>query len=77
MKNKMSYEDAFNELQAIVGDIEKGDIAIDILSEKVKRAAFLIKFCRTTLTTTEEDVNEILRELDAGSGKSQRTDNQD
>ena len=37
---------------------------IDELSEKVKRAAQLIKICKSKLSTTEEDVNKILRELD-------------
>jgi len=39
---------------------------VDELSEKVKRAALLIKICKQKLTTTEEDVNKILKELEAG-----------
>jgi exodeoxyribonuclease VII small subunit len=30
----------------------------------VKRAAELIKFCKLKLSTTEEDVNQILKELE-------------
>ena len=37
---------------------------VDQLSEKVKKAAFLIKICKSKLATTEEDVNEILKELE-------------
>jgi exodeoxyribonuclease VII small subunit len=68
MSESISYTDAFAELQEIVADIEGGEISVDQLSEKVKRAAFLIKVCKTKLTTTEEDVNKILKELD-GSGE--------
>jgi exodeoxyribonuclease VII small subunit len=64
MKEKLNYTDAFKELQGIVTEIEQGEISVDELSEKVKRATTLIKFCKLKLTTTEEDVNAILKELD-------------
>ena len=64
MTQKINYEEAFNELQQIVEDIENGEISVDTLSEKVKRAAQLIKFCKNKLITTEEDVNKILKELE-------------
>lgn len=60
----MNYTEAFEELQQIVSDIEDGEITVDELSVKVKRASELIKVCRTKLTSTEEDVNKILGELD-------------
>ncbi len=65
MGNKINYTEAFGELQEIVSQIEEGEISVDELSEKVKRAATLIKICKTKLTTTEEDVDQILKELDA------------
>lgn len=60
-----NYTDAFEELQSIVTEIEQGEISVDELSEKVKRAALLIKICKAKLSTTEEDVNVILKELDS------------
>jgi len=65
MSDKINYTDAFIELQEIVSQIEEGEISVDELSEKVKRAAKLIKICKTKLTTTEEDVDKILKELDS------------
>ncbi len=65
MAQEIDYTKAFEELQNIVSEIEKGEISVDELSAKVKRAATLIKVCRKKLSTTEEDVNQILRELDA------------
>ena len=67
MKQEINYTDAFNELQTIVSDIEQGEISVDELSEKVKRAAHLITICKRKLTTTEEDVSKILKELDSTS----------
>ena len=64
MENQMNYTDAFDELQEIVEQMENGEITVDELSLKVKRAAELIKICKQKLTTTEEDVNQILKELE-------------
>ncbi len=69
MSKKINYTDAFAELQDIVAEIEAGELSVDELSEKVKRAASLIKICKSKLATTEEDVTQILKDLDkAGSG---------
>ena len=65
MSEKINYTNAFEELQAIVTEIEQGEITVDELSKKVKRAAELIKICKARLSTTEEDVNKILRELES------------
>jgi exodeoxyribonuclease VII small subunit len=58
------YTIAFQELQELVQQIEEGDISVDDLAEKVKKAAELIKICKTKLRSTEEDVNRILQELE-------------
>lgn len=63
MKEELSYTAAFDELQDIVQEIEQGEITVDKLSEKVKRAAYLIDFCKKKLSSTEEDVRKILQEL--------------
>jgi exodeoxyribonuclease VII small subunit len=65
MANEINYTEAFEELQQIVRDMEDGEITVDELAVKVKRAAELIKVCKNKLTTTEENVNEILKELEA------------
>ncbi|WP_345230439.1 exodeoxyribonuclease VII small subunit [Olivibacter ginsenosidimutans] len=64
MDNQLSYISAFEELQTIVEEIEDGEISVDELSDKVKRAALLIKICKSKLTETEADVNKILEDLD-------------
>lgn len=69
MNSQLSYTSAFEELQTIVEEIEDGEISIDELSNKVKRAALLIKICKGKLTETEADVNKILEDLDKESLK--------
>ena len=70
MSETINYTLAFQELQQIVNDIENGEISVDELSEKVKRAAQLIRICKTKLTTTEEDVNKILKDLESAADES-------
>lgn len=65
---KPNYSEAFEELQTIVSEIEEGEITVDELSAKVKRAAQLIKICKVKLISTEEDVNKILKELETSNG---------
>lgn len=58
-KNKeINYQDALNELEAIVSAIEEDDLDIDKLSEEVKRALELIQYCRQKLRNTEEDIQK-------------------
>lgn len=67
MGDQINYTEAFEELQHIVSEIEDGQITVDELSEKVKRAAVLIKICRAKLQSTEEDVTEILKDLESSA----------
>lgn len=64
MNENPNYAQAFEELQQIVSEIEEGEISVDELSEKVKRAALLIRICKEKLSATEEDVSKILKDLD-------------
>lgn len=59
-----SYTIAFEELQAIVREMEDGEISVDLLAAKVKRASELIQICKNKLHNTEEDVQKILKELE-------------
>jgi len=68
MNEKPTYKEAFEELQTIVSEIQDGEISVDELSDKVKRAALLIKVCKNKLTATEGDVHKILQELEAAEG---------
>ncbi|HUH75541.1 MAG TPA: exodeoxyribonuclease VII small subunit [Chitinophagales bacterium] len=65
MNKETNYTEAFEELKLIVSEIEQGEISVDQLSEKVKRAAELIKICKEKLTSTENDVSKILKELES------------
>lgn len=64
MTNKtLKYDDAMLELEELVREMEYGEISVDELSEKIKRSAYLIKFCKSKLKSTEENVAEIIKEM--------------
>lgn len=69
MSDTPTYSEAFEELQQIVFEIESGEISVDQLSEKVKRATLLIRICKQKLTTTEEDVNRLLSDLERAASE--------
>ena len=66
--NELTYASAIAELEAIVNEIESGEVDVDILTAKVKRASELIKFCNVRLKGTQDEVNRILAELGEKEG---------
>jgi exodeoxyribonuclease VII small subunit len=61
---QISYSRALNELEKIIAEIESEETDLDVLSEKVKKAASLIKLCRQKLRSTEEEVKKALSEIE-------------
>jgi exodeoxyribonuclease VII small subunit len=64
MEKTLTYEAAYQELAAIAREIESESVSVDILAEKVKRAAVLIAYCQTKLRSTEAEVNKIIAQMD-------------
>ncbi|MDD2314760.1 MAG: exodeoxyribonuclease VII small subunit [Proteiniphilum sp.] len=60
---KLTFTAAKKELEAIVKAIESGEMDVDILTEKVKRASELIAFCKEKLTKTENELQKILDDI--------------
>jgi len=62
-KNEPNYAEASGELDEILDAIEQGSADVDVLSEKVERAATLIKLCRDKLAKTELKVEKVVADL--------------
>jgi exodeoxyribonuclease VII small subunit len=62
-----SYAEASTELETILTEIESGEIDLDLLSEKVERAAALLAMCRARLASTETKVKKVVADLHAGT----------
>ena len=63
-KKEQTYGEAMQELQDIMGSIENDDLDVDILLEKVKKAATLIKFCKDKQQKTNVEIQKILDEIE-------------
>lgn len=60
LEKNLKYEAALDRLQEIVNLLERKEIKIDDLSDKVKEAKALVEFCREKLDETEEEINKII-----------------
>ncbi|NOY96251.1 MAG: exodeoxyribonuclease VII small subunit [Chlorobi bacterium] len=61
---KITYKEAIAEVEEILGQIETEELDVDVLAEKVKRVSVLIKLCKDKLQKTNEQVEQILKEMD-------------
>lgn len=60
-----TYNEAIEKLRQIVAAIEKDELDVDLLSEKVKEASRLIKLCKEKLYKVDADVQKVLEGLEA------------
>ncbi|MCR9246488.1 MAG: exodeoxyribonuclease VII small subunit [bacterium] len=60
-----SYSEATSELDDILREIESGTIDLDVLSDKVERAAGLLAVCREKLAATETKVKKVVDDMAA------------
>ena len=58
----MKYKKYFEELQIIIEELESGDVDIDELASKIKRAQKLIENCEKILADTQKNIEKILVE---------------
>ena len=55
-----SYNKSLKELEDILTQIENGDLDLDSLSSKVKRATFLLNECKKNLRETSKLINDVI-----------------
>ncbi|KIC38539.1 exodeoxyribonuclease VII small subunit [Ruegeria sp. ANG-R] len=61
---QMTFEQAMKELEAVVGQLERGDVALDRSIELYERGAKLKKRCEDELKRAEEKVAAITLDAD-------------
>jgi exodeoxyribonuclease VII small subunit len=63
-KVKLSYTEAANELEFILAELESNsEVNMDIIADKVKRATFLMEFCKKQLHELDEELEKIIEDL--------------
>jgi exodeoxyribonuclease VII small subunit len=60
----LTYAGAMSELEVILAELERDDVDIDHLTERVARAAALIEFCRTRIEAARVDVTRLVEDLE-------------
>jgi exodeoxyribonuclease VII small subunit len=68
----LKYGEAAAELDSILRKIEEGNVDLDDLSEKVQRAAELIRICREKLEATEIRVRKVVEEIATAPDSGER-----
>lgn len=64
-EKKQTYEQAYQELEQIMEDLQENKVSVDELTAKVKRAVALITFCNEMLRATEAEVEKLVKKLGA------------
>ncbi|MFD1256951.1 exodeoxyribonuclease VII small subunit [Mucilaginibacter terrae] len=60
----LTYDEAYRELDEIHDSLVNGEVPVDVLAEKLKRTAFLVKYCKEKLQSADKDVNAIISEME-------------
>ncbi len=63
-KKKIGYVEAVEEMEEILSLIERNELDVDELAEKVQRVSVLLKMCKEKLHKTETEVENILKEIE-------------
>ena len=66
-KKPQRYIDAINEIEQIITEIENNELDVYDLTEKIRRASELLKFCKTKLRATEEEIQKIISDFEEDS----------
>lgn len=67
-KQTLTYSQAATEVEKILQSIENQALDVDQLTEQLKRASELIRFCKKRLRATEAEVDQVLKELEDQDG---------
>lgn len=63
-QKKLTYNQAISEIEEILAKMENEELDVDELSDKVKRVSELVRFCRSKLKNTEEEVEKVLKDME-------------
>ncbi|MCF8223460.1 MAG: exodeoxyribonuclease VII small subunit [Bacteroidales bacterium] len=63
-ENKPTFNKAVEELENILEEIESGEMDVDELAGKVKRASELLKLCQSKLRDTEKEIDGIIDKME-------------
>ncbi|MEP7195839.1 MAG: exodeoxyribonuclease VII small subunit [Saprospiraceae bacterium] len=60
--NKLSYEDALNQLEEIIENLQKDTYSLDQINLAIGKAKELLKFCEESLKEVQNKISEFKEE---------------
>jgi len=73
----ISYADAQAELDAILHELDGDEVDVDVLGARVRRAAELLRLCRSRIAAARFEVEQVVGELEAEADMAAAADDLD
>lgn len=67
-ETELGYGEALAELEGILDEIEDDAVDVDVLANRVRRAAELLRLCRDRISSARIEVTQIVADLDPTTG---------
>ena len=64
-QKKISYSESIKELEVILNQLEKSDIALEELAPMVKKASAIIQQCKQQLFDTDAEIQKLLDDIES------------
>ena len=61
-EDKVSFEDAMNNLEEIVAELEKGELSLEQSVEKFKKGMEISNYCNDMLDSAEKSIKVLLKD---------------
>ncbi|HJX72295.1 MAG TPA: exodeoxyribonuclease VII small subunit [Bacteroidales bacterium] len=68
-KKNITYSEAVKQIEEILHQIENDELDVDELTKLVRSASDLIKYCKSKLFETEQEIEKMLNEIDLENPK--------
>lgn len=65
--SKFNYNKAISRLNEIVEEMDSNELDIDKISKLVKESSTLLNACKKALTSTENEINEVINQMNQPS----------
>ena len=73
----ISYAEAQAELDAILHELDGDEVDVDVLGARVRRAAELLRLCRSRIATARFEVEQVVGELEVEADQAVAADEVD
>ena len=72
--DEISYADAQAELDAILHELDGDEVDVDVLGARVRRAAEMLRLCRSRIAAARFEVEQVVGELEAEADQAAAAD---